>query len=379
MHFNFETYPFEKLREHIKEVTPNPEYTPITLTIGEPKFETPEFITQAMCDTKERFREYPKTAGEPELKAAMQHFHTTRFNVTLEDDQIIPTAGTREVLFNFPQFLLFSTENPVMAFTNPFYQIYEGAAKAARAEVIHLDLLPSNHFKPQINEANLSRANLVILNFPNNPTGSVMSLEELREWVRLAIRYDFVLLNDECYSEIYYNTPPPTLLQAAIAEGVTDFKNILTINSISKRSSAPGLRSGFIAGDATLLKAYLRYRTYAGVTMGVPVQHGAIAAWRDESHVEAFRQRYYENAKLAHEILDYPLIEATFYVWLKVDDDQKAAYELLRDYNVLVLPGSFLGRNGCGKNYIRIALVETPERTRDALTRIKDYLEGVKA
>ena len=207
----------------------------------------------------------------------------------LENAQIIPTFGTREVLFNFPQFLLHDISDPVMLFPNPFYQIYEGAAKAAGAEVVYLNLMEQNGFKPVIDERVLSRADFVILNSPNNPTASVMSVEELREWVRLALKYDFVLLNDECYADLYLDKPTPSLLNASILEGNVDFKNILVINSISKRSSAPGLRSGFIAGDAEILKEYMVYRTYVGCASPLPLQHAASVAWTDQKHVEVFK------------------------------------------------------------------------------------------
>lgn len=375
MSFNFEKYPFEKLRELLSGITPNNNYSQIALTIGEPKFDTPQFIIDKACKEGAKYRIYPKSAGEEELKNAMSGFFKKRFDIALGDEEIIPTLGTREVLFNFPQFLLFSKPNPVMAYTNPFYQIYEGAALASRAKIHLLELTKENNFKPKKDVEILKESDLVILNFPNNPTGSVMSLDELCEWVELAKEHDFVLLNDECYSEIYMNTPPPSILQAAKKVGVDDFANILCVNSISKRSSAPGLRSGFIAGDKRILKDYMQYRTYAGITAGIPLQLAAASAWNDEEHVEVFRQKYKKNAKLASEILEYPQIDATFYMWLKVKDDEKAAQNLLQKYNLTVLPGSYLGRNGAGKGYIRIALVESEEKIKDALSRLKKYMQ----
>ncbi len=294
----------------------------------------------------------------------------------MKPDELIPTFGTREVLFNFPQFLLHDMKNPTIAFTNPFYQIYEGAAIACRAEVIYLNLTKENSFKPDIEDIRLKDTNLVILNFPNNPTASTMSLEELGDWVKLALKYDFVLLNDECYSELYTDKPQPSLLQASEFVGNHDFKNILVINSISKRSSAPGLRSGFIAGDKDILREYLKYRTYVGTAIPLPLQKAATVAWIDEEHVEKARAIYKENLELASEILGIEKSEATFYVWLEVDDDLEFTKNLYKEKNVKVLPGSFLGREGIGSAYVRIALVENSDKTKEVLTRINDFIKN---
>ncbi|MBN2250073.1 MAG: aminotransferase class I/II-fold pyridoxal phosphate-dependent enzyme, partial [Campylobacterales bacterium] len=196
---NFETYPFEKLNHLLESITPNQEFPPLSLTIGEPQFETPKFIRDALGEHSDLLNKYPKTAGESVLREGILQYLRNRFDLELGEEQIIPTFGTREVLFNFPQFLLFDIEHPVIVFPNPFYQIYEGAAKASRAEVIYLDLNEANHFQPVIDEAQLAKADLVILNSPNNPTSSVMTMEQMKQWVRLALKYDFVLLNDECY------------------------------------------------------------------------------------------------------------------------------------------------------------------------------------
>ena len=279
---NFETYPFEKLNQLLKDVTPSSDYTPLSLTIGEPQFETPRFILAALNNASGLLNKYPKTAGETELREAMLTYNKNRFGLTLDNAQIIPTFGTREVLFNFPQFLLHDVKDPVMVFPNPFYQIYEGAAKACRAEVIYLNLNASNHFHPVVDEVALSRADFVILNSPNNPTSSVMTMDELQKWVTLALKHDFVLMNDECYADLYLDEPMPSLLNASREVGNESFKNVLVINSVSKRSSAPGLRSGFIAGDAEILKAYMVYRTYVGCASPLPLQHAAAAAWADQ-------------------------------------------------------------------------------------------------
>jgi aspartate/methionine/tyrosine aminotransferase len=371
----FETYPFEKLTNLLEGITPNSSLDPIVLTIGEPQFETPEFITEALCSNANLLKKYPKTSGEQELRDAIRGFIKYRFHVELDDSQLIPTFGTREVLFNFPQFLLSEKDEPMMAFTNPFYQIYEGAAIASGAKVLHLNLTKESGFLPLINELELANCDLVILNFPNNPTASVMDIKTMVEWVKLAIKYDFVLLNDECYSEIYTNTPPPSLLQASLEADNPTFKNVLVINSISKRSSAPGLRSGFIAGDDRILKEYMRYRTYVGCASPLPLQMAAATAWRDNEHVIGFRQKYKENFKIANEVLGVKIPEATFYIWLEVGDELEFTKRLYERYNVKVLPGSFLGREGVGQGFVRIALVESAERTLEAVKRIKELID----
>jgi aspartate/methionine/tyrosine aminotransferase len=375
---NFEKYPFEKLNELLKDIVPNEKYELSALTIGEPKFETPQFIQDKLKETSSLLRKYPSTIGEPFLRESMINFVKNRFNVDLEMNQIVPTFGTREVLFNFPQFALFDKKEPVIAFTNPFYQIYEGAAIASRASVIHIDLTKENGFKATLSEEDLKRCDLVILNFPNNPTSASMDIDELASWVEKALKYDFILVNDECYSEIYFdeNNKPASLLEASIKAGNKEFKNVLVMNSISKRSSAPGLRSGFIAGDATILKDYLQYRTYVGCASPVPLQEAAAVAWNDQTHVDNFRKIYKKNFEIANEILGTPIPESTFYIWLEVEDELEFTKNLYKEKNVKVLPGSFLGRNGLGKGYIRIALVENEEKTREVLTRLKDFIDG---
>ena len=375
---NFEKYPFERLTELLQDIIPNEKYELSALTIGEPKFETPQFIQDKLKETSSLLKKYPSTIGEPFLRESMINFVKTRFNVSLQMNQIIPSFGTREVLFNFPQFALFNKKNPVIAFTNPFYQIYEGAAIAARAEVIHIDLTKENNFKANLSDEDLKRCDLVIINFPNNPTSASMSIEELESWVEKALKYDFILVNDECYSEIYFDekTKPASLLEASLLVGNESFKNILVMNSISKRSSAPGLRSGFIAGDEQILKEYLQYRTYVGCASPVPLQEAAAVAWNDQEHVAGFRKIYKKNFEIANEILGTPIPDATFYIWLEVEDELEFTRNLYKEKNVKVLPGSFLGRNGLGKGYIRIALVENEIKTRDVLTRLKDFIDG---
>ncbi|MCK5295063.1 MAG: succinyldiaminopimelate transaminase [Arcobacteraceae bacterium] len=377
---NFEKYPFEKLNELLKDIEPNSKYQASSLTIGEPQFQTPQFIQDTLKNSTSFLNKYPKSAGEIYLKDAMINFIKDRFNVKISYEEIIPVFGTREVLFNLPQFLLFDKENPTMAFTNPFYQIYEGSATASRAKVIHLDLIEENNFLPKIDDEELKQCDLVILNFPNNPTSATISKEELSKWVQKALEYDFILVNDECYSELYFdeNKKPISLLEVSYELGNKEFKNMLVLNSISKRSSAPGLRSGFIAGDKKILKEYMKYRTYVGCALPIPLQKTAACAWSEPTHVDAFRAIYKENFEIAKELLGVEIPEATFYIWMKVNDELRFTQELYKEKNIKVLPGSYLGRNGIGKDYIRIALVENSEKTREVLTRLKDFIEDYK-
>jgi len=372
----FETYPFEKLNRLLEGITPDADYSAMSLTIGEPQFDTPKFILDALNSHAPLLNKYPKTSGEAVLREGMLQYLDRRFGLRLEEKQIIPTFGTREVLFNFPQFLLHDVEAPVMLFPNPFYQIYEGAAKASRAEVIYLTLEKANNFQPVIDREALKRAHLVILNTPNNPTSSVMEMEALKQWVSLALEYDFVLLNDECYIDLYLDKPLPSLLNASIEAGNPTFKNILVINSISKRSSAPGLRSGFIAGDAEILANYMTYRTYVGCASPLPLQHAAAVAWADQNHVDGFREKYIRNFEIAGEILGVTPPQATFYIWLEVEDELLFTQTLYRQYNLKVLPGSFLGREGVGKGYVRLALVYEEKETREALQRVAALLQA---
>lgn len=375
----FQSYPFEKLKTLIADITP-PQNTEIfTLTIGEPQFPTPQNIVESWQNSAPLLNKYPKSSGEDKLKNAQLHFIKNRYGLQLTHQQIIPTFGTREVLFNFPQFYLFGKRNPTIAYPNPFYQIYEGAAIASKANIILMNLSNENHFTPSLTPTQLEKVDLVILNSPNNPTGRALDLESLTQWVYMALEYDFVLMNDECYSEIYERTPPPSILEASIKANNPNFKNILMLNSISKRSSAPGLRSGFIAGDESILKAYSLYRTYLGCALPLPLQYAATTAWNDMQTPESIRHIYAKNLALAREILNLQDIAPyTFYVWLQVDDDEafcKFAYEKM---GVLTLPGSYLGREGQGKGYVRIALVHDNQTTTRALYALKEAIERYK-
>jgi len=379
--YNFEKYPFERLNELLTDIKPNNENELSSLTIGEPQFNTPEFIQKELQNSSDLLNKYPKSSGEEYLKNAMRNFISKRFNVNIENSEIIPTFGTREVLFNFPQFLLFGKENATIAYPNPFYQIYEGAAIASNAKTIHMDMTKENNFLVSLTSKQMQEADLVILNYPSNPTSATISKSDLAKWVENALEYDFVLINDECYSELYFeeDNKPVSLLEACIEAGNDSFKNCLVLNSISKRSSAPGLRSGFIAGDKDILKDYMKYRTYVGCALPLPLQKTASLAWNDEEHVKEFRKIYKENFVIAKEILDIEIPSATFYIWLEVENELKFTQELFKEENIKVLPGSFLGRNGIGKDYIRIALVENNDKTRKVLTRLKKFISRYKA
>jgi len=366
----FETYPFEKLNNLLQDIQPNSNYAPLALTIGEPQFDTPLFIQQELKNSSALLRKYPKITGIKELKEAQIKFFQKRFKIELEPSQIIPTYGTREVLFNFPQFLLFDKKNPVVAYPNPFYQIYEGAAIASRAKSLYINI---GGF---LTKEQMQEVDLVILNYPNNPTAASVDLKHLQQWVKYALEYDFVLLNDECYSEIYFENPPVSLLEASKSIGNDKFKNILVVNSISKRSSAPGLRSGFIAGDNQILQEYLTYRTYVGAASSEPLQKAAAAAWSDEYHVEVFRKLYKQNFEIAKEVLGIEIPQATFYIWLAVDDELEFTKRLYKEYNLTVIPGSFLGREGAGKGFVRLALVLSPKDTKEALIRVAKALKS---
>lgn len=377
----FESYPFEKLRVLLAYSSPPSNDEIFTLTIGEPQFPTPQNIIESWQNNALLLNKYPKSSGEDELKDAQLNFIDKRYNLTLTTSQIIPTFGTREVLFNFPQFYLFGKANPTIAYPNPFYQIYEGAAIASKSRIILMNLTEDNHFTPSLTPQELQNVDLVILNSPNNPTGRVLPLQSLTEWVKQALKYNFVIINDECYSEIYENTPPPSILQASIQANNPQFKNILALNSISKRSSAPGLRSGFVAGDEEILKSYNLYRTYLGCALPLPLQKAAAVAWNDMQTPESIRHIYAKNLALAREILELneaQIAPYTFYVWLKVDNDErfcKFAYEKM---GVLTLPGSYLGRESQGKDYVRIALVYDNETTKRALFALKKAIQLYK-
>ena len=388
-------YPFERLRGLFEGVVPNPSYQAISLGIGEPKHPTPALIQQAMAQAHNSLATYPATGGLPALREACADWVQRRYGVALNAaTQVLPVNGTREALFALCQTVVDASQpNPLVVCPNPFYQIYEGAALLAGATPVFAPSDPARNFAVdwrQITDAQWANTQLLYVCSPGNPTGAVMPLDEWQTLFALSDKHGFAIASDECYSEIYFRDEPPLGgLQAAAALGRTDFKNLIAFTSLSKRSNAPGLRSGFVAGDAALIKAFLLYRTYHGGAMSPLVQAGSAAAWNDEAHVQANRQAY--RAKFAAvtpviaEVMDVQLPDAGFYLWASVPavfggDDQRFARELLAQYNVTVLPGSYLAREVDGLNpgagRIRMALVAQTAECLEAAQRINAFVKA---
>lgn len=377
-------YPFEKLARLKEGISPPQDRSPILLSIGEPQEVPPPFIAETLSRHLPLLGRYPTTKGLLELREAIAAWLARRFRLPGIDPerQILPVAGTREALFSFAQAVVDPSDHPLVLMPNPFYQIYEGAALLAGAEPYYLNATEETGFLPDfeaVPEAVWRRCQLLYLCSPANPTGQVLTLATLKCLIELAHRYDFVIAADECYAELYADSPPPGLLQAAAEIGNLAFSRCVVFHSLSKRSSAPGLRSGFVAGDADLLARYLQYRTYHGCALSLPVQHASIAAWRDEAHVEAIRQSYRARMIAAAEILsqatEVTIPPAGFYFWLKTPgDDCEFARHLFATQNVTVLPGSFLAREANGINpghgYVRIAWVHPLATCREAAQRI---------
>lgn len=367
----FAPYPFERLNALLQSINPE---SYLDFSIGEPQFATPNSIQESLKEHTEELRFYPKSAGEDFLTQAQRDFVQKRFGVPLRPDQLLPTFGSKEALFNFPIFYLHAKKKPKMAFCNPFYQVYLASARVARAEVILMDLSKENNFTPALNPQH--KPHLLILNSPNNPTGRTLDLEELKKWVLKALDQDFVLINDECYSNIYSATPPPSILEACFEVGNKDFKNVLAINSISKALSAPGLRSAYIAGDAKILASYKIFRSYSGCAIPLPLQHASAVGWLDHNAQEQIRNIYATNLSLAQKILEVPIFPTSFYVWLEVKEGQGFA-RYLYTKGLKVLPGDFLGLHSPHtKNFVRIALVHKPEVLEPALYTLKDALKS---
>lgn len=384
-------YPFQKLRQLLDGVTRNIKLTPIELQIGEPKHPTPDFICRALADSMDGLSVYPSTLGVFALRNIIAEWIKRRFNLTEinPDTEIIPVNGSREALFSFAQAVINTDDvRPVVVCPNPFYQIYEGAAYLAGATPHFLNTLPENHYQLDFSQLSAdvwSRTQLMYVCSPNNPTGSVMTLDEWQKIFALSDQYGFVVAADECYSEIYFDeaNPPLGALDAANRLGRKGFPRLVVFNSLSKRSNVPGLRSGFAAGDAGLLAKFLLYRTYHGSAMNPAVQAASAAAWSDETHVVENRRLYAEKFFTAISLLSGTMNvqkpDAGFYLWLKTPvSDTELTKRLYRDYNVTVLPGSYLARDAHdtnpGKNYVRIALVASPQECAEAMGRIKDLL-----
>lgn len=386
-------YPFEKLAQLKQGIIPPADKAHIALSIGEPKHATPEVITSALLENIAALGSYPTTKGLAELRVAISDWIIRRFQVQADPEtQVLPVNGTREALFAFAQCVVDGQQNALVLMPNPFYQIYEGAALLAGAEPYYLPTLEDNQYLPDFDsvpEHTWQACQLLYICSPGNPTGMVIDQATHEKLINLAIKYDFVIASDECYSEIYADehNPPQGLLQSADAMGHSSYKNCVIFHSLSKRSNAPGLRSGFVAGDADILSKFFKYRTYHGCAMPVPTQYASIAGWQDELHVLENRQFYRDKFKAVTEILSavchVKQPPASFYLWLKTEvDDTDFAQQLFAQQNVTVLPGSYLSRdvNGVnpGKNHVRMALVAPVPECIEAAHRIKNFINSLR-
>jgi len=392
-------YPFERLRALTAGLTPNPAYKPISLGIGEPKHPAPKLIEDALVASLKSLSAYPATAGAPALREAIVGWLQRRYGLALDAaTQVLPVNGSREALFALAQTVIDPTRpGATVVCPNPFYQIYEGAALLAGAQTAFANSDPARNFAAdwsQIDAATWARTQLLYVCSPGNPTGAVMPLSEWEQLFALSDRYGFVIASDECYSEIYFRDEAPLSgLEAAAQLGRSDFRNLIAFTSLSKRSNVPGLRSGFVAGDAQIIKRFLLYRTYHGSAMSPMVQAASIAAWGDEAHVianrEQYRAKFAQVTPLLAEVLDVALPDASFYLWAGVPshvaggDDVRFALELLAQYNVAVLPGSLLARTAHGTNpgagRIRLALVAEVAECMEAAERIRAFAKAYQA
>ncbi len=386
-------YPFEKLAQLKQGSQPPPHLDHIALSVGEPQHPAPELVVESLTRHLHQLSNYPSTRGSPELRAAIAHWLSNRFNVgdNLLDPEInvLPVSGTREALFAIAQCVIDrNAKNPLVFMPNPFYQIYEGAAILAGASPVYLDCLPVNAFLPdldQVEPKQWANCQMIYICNPGNPTGAVMPTQYLQQLIELAHQYDFVIASDECYSEIFFDeaNPPPGLLGAAAAMGNDNFGHCLAFNSLSKRSSLPGLRSGFVAGDARIVEKFLLYRTYHGCALPVPTQAASTSAWSDERHVvenrKLYRQKFEQVLALLSDTLAPQKPQAGFYLWAETPiSDIEFAQRLYVEQNVTVLPGRFLSRDhgdgNPGENRVRVALVAPLDKCADAARRINSLL-----
>lgn len=386
-------YPFERLRQLTAGITPNPDFAPISLGIGEPRHAAPALIEEAIKGAMKGLSGYPATAGTPALREAIAGWIARRYGLTLDPaTQVLPVNGSREALFAIAQTVVDASRPHLKGLAtvvcpNPFYQIYEGAALLAGAQVAFANSDPARNFAVdwgQIDDATWARTQLLYVCSPGNPSGAVMPLDEWQKLFELSDRHGFVIASDECYSEIYFRDEAPLGgLEAAAELGRSDFRNLIAFTSLSKRSNVPGLRSGFVAGDAALLKKFLLYRTYHGSAMSPIVQAASIAAWGDEAHVvenrARYRRKFADVTPLLSPVLDVALPDAGFYLWAAVPggDDIAFAQGLLAQYNLAVLPGSLLARTAHGANpgagRIRLALVADEAECLEAARRIVSF------
>ncbi|RMT81177.1 N-succinyl-L,L-diaminopimelate aminotransferase alternative [Pseudomonas savastanoi pv. nerii] len=385
-------YPFEKLRALLAGVTPNPEKRPVALSIGEPKHRSPDFVAKTLADNLDQMAVYPTTLGIPALREAIADWCNRRFGVPQgwidPARNVLPVNGTREALFAFTQAVVNRSDDGLVISPNPFYQIYEGAAFLAGAQPHYLPCLSDNGFNPDFDAVSAEtwkRCQILFLCSPGNPTGALIPVETLKKLIALADKHDFVIAADECYSELYFDeqAPPPGLLSACVELGRQDFKRCVVFHSLSKRSNLPGLRSGFVAGDADILKAFLLYRTYHGCAMPVQTQLASIAAWNDEEHVRANRDLYREKFDAVLDILapvlDVQRPDGGFYLWPNVGTDDAAfCRDLFIDQHVTAVPGSYLSREVDGVNpgagRVRLALVAPLAECVEAAERIRAFL-----
>ena len=379
-------YPFERLRRLFTDIVPPAGRAPISLSIGEPRHASPAFVLAEIAASLDRLSNYPTTAGIPQLRQAIASWLQRRFELPAvdPDHQVLPVSGTREALFAFAQAVVSPGPDALVMSPNPFYQIYEGAALLAGATPHFINCTQDSGLLPDfasVSEQQWRQCQLLYLCSPGNPTGAVLSLAQLQQLVALAREYDFVIAGDECYSEIYFDeaAPPPGLLQACAAMGDGDYRNCVVFHSLSKRSNLPGMRSGFVAGDADILRAFALYRTYHGCAMPLHHQLGSIAAWNDEAHVIANRQLYRQKFASVLAEFDGKLAvaapDAGFYLWPRLEaSDTQFARRLYASENVIALPGSFLAREARGvnpgANHLRLALVAEPEQCVEAARRI---------
>lgn len=388
-------YPFEKLRRLFDGIVPPAQYAPIRLSIGEPQHATPAFIGEALIDNLGGLANYPTTQGSDALRQSIAGWLERRYGLPAVDPatQVLPVNGSREALFAFAQCVIDGTRPDALVLSpNPFYQIYEGAAYLAGAKPYFINNLPEDRFASDfeaVPESVWQRVQLVFVCSPGNPTGKVLTMDEWQKLFELSDRYGFVIAADECYSEIYFDDAhlPIGGLEAATRLGRSDFRNVVMFSSLSKRSNVPGMRSGFVAGDAAILKRFLLYRTYHGCAMSPSVQAASAAAWNDEAHVAENRRQYREKFAVitpmlkAH--LDVDLPDAGFYLWARVSglgvSDTEFARRLQAEYNVTVLPGSFLAREAHGVNpgagFVRIALVADLAECVEAASRIATFAQ----
>lgn len=390
---HLQPYPFQRLRDLFQGLTPNPAYSHVNLSIGEPKHATPGIISEALANNLSGLASYPTTIGVPALREAINQWLQRRYKIPALniDKAILPVNGSREALFAFAQAVIDSStsQQPVVISPNPFYQIYEGATFLAGAQPYFVNTTPDNDYVMDLTQVPvevLKRTQLVFVCSPGNPSGKVMDIQAWKTLFELSDQYGFIIASDECYSEIYFDEsqPPVGALQAAHQLGRDNFKRIVMFSSLSKRSNVPGMRSGFAAGDEEIIEKFALYRTYHGCAMNPAVQAASIVAWNDEQHVIHNRALYSEKFNAVTPILQkvWPktqLPDAAFYLWINTEkDDTLVAKQLYQELNITVLPGSFLAREAHGlnpgKGFIRMALVASTEETIGAANRIKAYL-----